>query len=184
MEVIDLSLPGLKLLKPRIFHDERGYFLESYSRPIYEKYGLPPFVQDNVSYSKKNVLRALHFQSNPGQAKLVRCEKGVIFDVAVDLRSDSSTFRCWEAVILNGEEHYQLYIPNGFAHGFYVLSDTALVQYKVSSIYDPKTEKSIRWNDPDLAIEWPVKDPLLSERDQKSPFFKEVFHAADLDCRR
>ena len=154
MEVVDLRLPGLKLLKPRIFPDERGYFLESYRQPLYEQHGLPQFVQDNVSFSRRHVVRALHFQSSPGQAKLVRCEQGMIFDVAVDVRPDSATFGCWESVLLDGLAHWQLFIPAGFAHGFCVLSDQALVHYKVSSVYDPNTERSIRWNDPDLAIQW------------------------------
>ncbi len=180
MQVTDLKLSGLKLIRPRVFTDERGFFFESYRQPLYAGEGINiPFVQDNVSFSRKGTIRALHFQSNPGQAKLVSCLEGTIWDVAVDIRPSSSTFMQWVGVELNDATHEQLFIPVGFAHGFCVLSDTARVQYKVSAPYDPKTECSIRWNDPDLNIAWPIQNPLLSPRDQTSPLFKEMYHVVD-----
>ncbi len=180
MEIVELRLKGLKKIVPRVFKDERGYFFESYRQVLYEKNGIDiPFVQDNVSFSKYGTVRALHFQSEPGQAKLVSCAQGKIWDVAVDIRKGSPTFGQWEAVELSGENHHQLFVPVGFAHGFCVLSDSAIVQYKVSNPYDPKTECSIRWNDPTFNIEWPVKEPLLSPRDQVSPFFKDVYEIMD-----
>lgn len=180
MQVQDLKLSGLKLITPRIFKDTRGFFFESYSLSRYLGSDIPAvFVQDNVSFSREKTIRALHFQSSPGQAKLVTCLQGRIWDVAVDLRPGSPTFMQWQAVELNDETREQFFIPVGFGHGFCVLSETALVQYKVSSPYNAATEVSIRWNDPDLAIRWPVSDPVLSERDQSSPFLKEVFHVVD-----
>lgn len=180
----DLSLKGLKKLTPRIFRDERGFFLESYRQPIYQASGIDvPFVQDNLSFSQYGTIRALHFQSAPGQAKLVTCLDGRIWDVAVDIRPDSPTFGRWEGVFLDSEKREQLFIPVGFAHGFCVLSPTALVQYKVSAVYDPATECSIRWNDPTIAIVWPIDQPVLSARDQTCPLFKEIFHDA-LAARR
>ncbi len=164
-------LHGLKLFTPRIFPDNRGYFLETFRKD----FGLPEFVQDNVSVSRKNVIRALHFQSSPGQAKLVHCLHGKIWDVVVDVRPESPTFGKWQAFELDSVSHTQLFIPIGFAHGFCVLSEEAIVQYKVSAVYNPATECSIRWNDPDIGISWPVKNPVLSARDEQSPSFKEVF---------
>ncbi len=175
MDVCPLRLHGLKLLKPRVFRDERGFFLESFRKPLYQEHGLPEFVQDNISFSCQHTIRALHFQSAPGQAKLVSCVQGKVFDVAVDLREDSPTFGQWEGVELDDVEHHQLFIPVGFAHGYCVLSQEALVVYKVSALYDPKTERSIRWNDPRIGVRWPTQTPVLSPRDQTSPFFQEVF---------
>lgn len=169
-----LRLPGLLLIEPTIFADERGYFLETYRQGAYEFDA--SFVQDSLSFSKKNTIRALHFQSDPGQAKLVTCLEGEIWDVVVDIRPESTTFGKWEVVTLDGKKKEQLFVPVGFAHGFCILSEAALVQYKVSSVYNPKTECAIRWNDPDIGISWPVQNPILSTRDQTSPFFKEVFH--------
>ncbi len=183
MDVIDLKLSGLKLIKPRIFRDERGFFYESFRQPLFERLGLPPFVQDNVAWSKKDVLRALHYQETPGQAKLVSCPQGKIFDVAVDLRPGSKTFGQWEGVVLDDVDHAMLFIPVGFAHGYCALSDQTTVHYKVSALYDPSTERSIRWNDPDIGIKWPTFKPILSLRDQQSPFLKEVF-GEGLDNRR
>ena len=176
MEIINLSLPGLKLIRLNVFDDDRGFFKECYRKPRYADYGIEcEFVQDNISYSKKDVIRGMHFQSDPGQAKLVSVLQGKIYDVVVDIRPDSPYFGKWEGVYLEADKHEQLYVPIGFAHGFCVLSESALVQYKVSAVYDPQTERSLRWNDPDLNISWPVSDPTLSPRDQISPFFKEVF---------
>lgn len=134
-----------------------------------------PFVQDNISFSQKGTIRGLHFQVDPGQAKLVSCIQGKIWDVAVDIRPESPTFGMWEALELDGETQEQFFIPIGFAHGFCVLSETALVQYKVSAPYDATTERSIRWSDPILQIPWPVPNPILSPRDQTSPLLNEVF---------
>ncbi len=176
MEVVELHLKGLKLIKPKVFKDTRGFFLETYNQTTYHAAGIiEEFVQDNHSFSKKGTIRGMHFQSTPGQAKLIRVPIGTIFDVAVDIRPQSPTFKQWQGVILNGEEHHQLFIPIGFAHGFCVLSDEAHVIYKVSSLYDPKTEVGFRWNDPSIGIEWPIDPPITSERDQHSPTFGELF---------
>lgn len=176
MKVVDLSLSDLKVITPKVFYDSRGFFFESFQEKAYRNLGIDTsFVQDNVSFSKFKTIRALHYQSFPGQAKLVSCSKGKILDVAVDIRKDSPTFGKWEMVELSDENHRQLFIPAGFAHGYCVLSEEALIHYKVSSYYDPETEMSIRWNDPDLNISWPWKDPILSDRDKTSPFFKAIF---------
>lgn len=176
MEITALRLHGLKLIKPRVFSDGRGFFYESYREPLYVNAGVNTlFVQDNISFSKLGTIRALHFQSQPGQAKLVSCIQGKIWDVAVDIRPGSPTFKQWQAVELDDEKHNQFFIPVGFAHGYCVLSETAKVLYKVSSAYNPEYECSIRWNDPDIAVAWPIQSPLLSPRDLSSPFFKEVF---------
>jgi dTDP-4-dehydrorhamnose 3,5-epimerase len=174
MEIIDLRLQGLKLIKPKVFKDNRGFFLESFKQPLYQQLGIQEiFLQDNHSFSQKGCIRGMHFQSFPGQAKLVRAAVGKIFDVAVDIRSDSPTFGEWEGVILDDENHYQLFVPVGFAHGFCVLSEEAHVMYKVSTPYDPLHEKGFRWDDSHVNIQWPIKDPVVSERDEKSPSFHE-----------
>lgn len=181
MEIVDLRLKGLKLIKPKIFKDSRGFFLESYNQAIYQQNGIDPiFVQDNHSFSQKDTIRGMHFQSKPGQAKLLRVSHGEIFDVAVDIRPDSPTFGEWEGVILNDQNHYQLFIPVGFAHGFCVLSQDAHVMYKVSSLYNAATEMGFRWNDPSINIKWPTINPIVSDRDQKAPLFTEYhFHTTD-----
>jgi dTDP-4-dehydrorhamnose 3,5-epimerase len=172
MQVIDLPLAGLKLLRPRIFRDERGFFLESYQRARYQAAGVEcEFVQDNHSLSRQGTLRGLHYQSQPGQAKLVRCTRGQIFDVAVDIRPSSPTFGRWHGVLLDDVSHEQTFVPIGFAHGFCVLSDSAQVQYKASTPYDAATECSIAWDDPDIGIAWPVANPFVSERDRKAESF-------------
>jgi len=177
MQVLDLSLRGLKLILPRVYQDERGFFFESYRLADYQAHGIDvPFVQDNVSFSTQGTIRALHFQSQPGQDKLVSCVQGEIWDVAVDLRPSSDTFMKWEAVTLDEKRSKQLFIPKGFAHGFCVLSKEARVHYKVSSYYNAETECSIRWNDPEIKIDWPISRPTLSPRDQISPFLKEIQH--------
>lgn len=180
MEVIDLRLKGLKLIKPKVFKDSRGFFLESFQGAFYEKLGLNgSFVQDNHSFSRQGCIRGMHFQSDPGQAKLVRVASGTIFDVAVDIRPNSPTFGEWEGVILDGEFHAQLFLPVGFAHGFCVLSPEAHVLYKVSSLYRADTEKGFRWNDRTINIKWPVENPIVSERDQAAPSFKEILELAE-----
>ena len=174
MKVIDLRLDGLKLIKPKVFADARGFFLESFQQSVYEEHGIKEiFQQDNHSYSKQDCIRGMHFQSYPGQAKLIRVAVGKIYDVAVDMRMDSPTYGQWEAVILDDQDRAQLYIPVGFSHGFCVLSTEAHVLYKVSSPYDAMHEKGFRWDDPDVNITWPTNHPLVSERDQTAPFFKE-----------
>jgi dTDP-4-dehydrorhamnose 3,5-epimerase len=174
VKVTELKLPGVKLIKPRVFRDARGFFLETYSAPRYAAFGIgASFVQDNHSRSAEGTLRGLHYQSTPGQAKLVRVSVGRIYDVAVDIRADSPSFGQWLAAELDAEEHTQLFVPVGYAHGFCVLSEWAEVLYKVSSPYDPSTECSIRWNDAELAVKWPISAPLLSERDQRAPSFAD-----------
>jgi len=172
VKVTDLALSGLKLIQPAVFGDERGVFLESYSAPRYAAAGIDaPFVQDNHSRSVKGTLRGLHYQSQPGQAKLLRVSLGRIWDVAVDIRPESPTFGRWHGLELDDQKHEQLFIPVGFAHGFCVLSDVAEVQYKVSTPYDAKTECGLDYADPDLKVAWPVSSPLLSARDQKAESF-------------
>jgi dTDP-4-dehydrorhamnose 3,5-epimerase len=172
VEVTDLRLKGLKLVRPDVFGDERGFFVETYSFTRYVAAGIGvTFVQDNHSRSVKGTLRGLHYQATPGQAKLVQVTLGKIWDVAVDIRLDSPTFGEWEGVELDAEKRAQLFVPVGFAHGFCVLSDAAEVQYKVSAPYDAKHECSLDYADPDLAVAWPVAQPLLSARDQQAESF-------------
>ncbi|MBI3508657.1 MAG: dTDP-4-dehydrorhamnose 3,5-epimerase [Chlamydiia bacterium] len=175
MEVELLSLQGVKKIRPRIFQDERGFFFESYRQPLYADHDIQVlFVQDNVSFSQKHTVRGLHFQKKPGQHKLISCLMGQIWDVFVDIRKDSPTFGQWQAAILDEIHREQLFIPIGFAHGFCVLSETALIQYKVSAIYDPENEAAIRWDDPQIGIAWPTQTPLLSLRDQNAPLLKDI----------
>jgi len=172
VKVIDLELSGLKLIQPAVFGDERGFFLETYNAPRYRAAGIAvSFEQDNHSRSVKGTLRGLHYQSQPGQAKLVRVSLGRIWDVAVDIRPGSPTFGRWQAVELDAEKREQLFVPVGFAHGFCVLSDFAEVQYKVSTPYDAQTECGLSYADPDLNVAWPISAPLLSARDQQAESF-------------
>lgn len=172
MNVIPGRLSGLLLVEPRVFRDDRGFFLESYHRTRYEAAGIDcDFRQDNHSLSCGGTLRGLHYQSHPGQAKLVRVARGRIWDVAVDIRPDSPTFGQWQSFELDDQSHRQLFVPVGFAHGFCVLSEQAEVLYKCSNEYDPATECGLAWDDPDLAIAWPVADPVLSARDQGNESF-------------
>jgi dTDP-4-dehydrorhamnose 3,5-epimerase len=172
MELIDLPLTGAKLIRPRVFRDARGFFFESYSQQRYQAAGISEtWVQDNHSSSTRGTLRGLHYQSSPGQAKLVRVSSGRIFDVIVDIRPESPSFGRWHGEEIDANAHEQMYVPVGFAHGFCVLSDIAEVQYKVSSPYDGATECAFRWNDPELGVAWPLNDPILSERDQTSESF-------------
>ena len=172
MQVIDLELNGPRLVRPEIFGDSRGFFLETYSAPRYRAAGMDvSFVQDNHSRSVKGTLRGLHYQSSPGQAKLVRVSLGRIWDVVVDIRPGSPTFGRWHGMELDDQKHEQLFVPIGFAHGFCVLSDVAEVQYKVSTPYDPKTECALSYSDPDLKVDWPVREPLVSARDANAEAF-------------
>lgn len=168
------GLEGLIVVEPKVFRDDRGFFLEPYNAPRYKAAGIDvDFVQDNHSVSSYGVLRGLHFQTKPGQAKLLRCTHGRIWDVAVDIRPLSATFGKWWALELNDTLHNQLFIPVGFAHGFCVLSETAEVMYKCSNVYDPVTESGIAWNDPDIAVAWPVADPIISARDTGNQSFAD-----------
>lgn len=168
MKITELSLPGLLLIETKRFGDPRGYFVETWNKARYEKAGISKsFVQDNLSFSKKGVLRGLHFQQQQAQAKLVTVLQGEVFDVAVDIRVGSPTFGQWEAVTLSGDNHYQLYIPEGLAHGFCITSEEALFAYKCTDFYHPQSEKTLLWNDPDIGIQWPLSDPALSEKDLK-----------------
>jgi dTDP-4-dehydrorhamnose 3,5-epimerase len=171
----DTKLDGVVLVEPQVHGDERGFMLESYARDEWARLGVDvDFVQQNHSRSKKGTLRGIHFQTSPGQAKLVRAARGSIVDVAVDLRKDSPTYGQWEAHVLDDEKHHQLFVPVGFGHGFAVLSDVADVTYQVSSLYDPATEAGIAWDDPDVGVDWQVSDPLLSGRDQTAPRLSEI----------
>lgn len=172
---LDTGLEGLALIEPQVFGDERGFFVETFSQDAWRELGVSSdFVQHNHSRSALGTLRGLHFQTSPGQAKLLRCPRGRIFDVAVDLRSDSPTYGKWEGYVLDDEKHHQLFVPVGFAHGFCVLSEVADVTYLVSSLYDPETEAGIRWDDPEVGVEWPIAEPLLSARDQEAPTLAEL----------
>jgi dTDP-4-dehydrorhamnose 3,5-epimerase len=167
VKVEPLGLEGLLLVRPSVFRDTRGFFLESYNAEKYRAHGIDcAFPQDNHSRSVQGTLRGLHYQSHPGQAKLIRVVRGRIFDVAVDIRLSSATFGKWVGVELDGESHAQLYIPVGFAHGFCTLSEEAEVLYKVSSVHDPTTECQIAYDDPEVGVAWPVSNPLLSDRDR------------------
>lgn len=166
MKVVETGLEGLKLVVPQVFSDERGYFKEAYSQKRYEDAGIPgPFVQDNISVSKQGVLRGMHYDLR--MAKLVYVVFGRIFDVAVDMREGSPTYKQWDAAELSAENHHQFYVPPGFAHGFFVLSDKAVVAYKQTALYDPSQERAVRWDDPSVGIEWPLHgtQPILSAKD-------------------
>lgn len=172
---LETKLDGVVLVEPRVFGDERGFFVETFSRDAWRELGVEAdFVQHNHSRSVKGTLRGLHFQTEPGQAKLVRCVRGEILDVAVDLRRGSPTYGQWEGHVLDDVNHRQLFVPVGCGHGFAVLSDVADVAYQVSSYYDPATESGIAWDDPDVGVEWGVEEPLLSERDKSAPRLAEV----------
>jgi dTDP-4-dehydrorhamnose 3,5-epimerase len=176
MEFIPTKLKDAYLIKPRVFQDPRGFFLESYSKKIFAENGIDiEFVQDNHSMSaKKGVLRGLHFQ-NPSfsQAKLVRVTRGKVYDVIVDLRKNSETFGSWQGFELSAENFMMLFVPRGFAHGFITLEDNTEFQYKCDNYYSPESESGIIWNDPELDIDWPVNNPTLSEKDKNLKFFKD-----------
>ncbi|MBL1260660.1 MAG: dTDP-4-dehydrorhamnose 3,5-epimerase [Thiotrichaceae bacterium] len=169
MDVIESSLPGVLIIKPKVLGDERGYFVESYHHTRYQQAGIPgPFVQDNLSLSKQGTLRGLHLQHPHSQGKLVSVLQGEVFDVAVDVRVGSPHFGQWISVTLSQQNKHQLYIPAGFAHGFCVTSDEALFTYKCSELYHPESEVSILWNDSDIGIVWPSEQPQLSKKDQQA----------------
>lgn len=172
---IETPLVGLFVIEPKVFTDDRGFFFESYNERDFRQAGIPySWVQDNHARSVKNTLRGLHFQKGRGQAKLVRCPRGKIFDVAVDIRPASATFGRWHGVELSEENHRMLLIPEGFAHGYAVLSDIAESLYKCDSLYDAAIEDEFAWDDPDVGIQWPVADPILSERDRNAKPFRAL----------
>lgn len=176
MKVTRLDIPGLLLIEPQRFGDERGWFSETFQAPRYREAGIAEnFVQDNMARSAKGVLRGLHAQNPHAQGKLVQVIEGRVFDVAVDIRAGSPTFGQWHGVELSGDKSLQFYVPPGFAHGYYVMSDTALFAYKCTDLYHPEHEVGVRWNDPQVGIEWPLDgEPQLSEKDQIAPLLADV----------
>lgn len=175
MNLLPTDIDGLLLIEPQVFADERGSFFESWHATRYREIGMSqPFVQMNCSRSQRAVLRGLHFQKKHPQGKLVGVTRGEVYDVAVDLRSGSRTFGKWFAAILNDKNRHQLYIPPGFAHGFYVLSETADFVYLCTNYYSPNDEGGVIWNDSDLGIPWPERNPILSEKDRAFPTFRSL----------
>ncbi len=175
MKVKETSMQGLLLIEPDCFGDQRGFFMETWQKERYKSFGIEEdFVQDNLSYSEHGVLRGLHFQSPQGQGKLVYVISGEVFDVAVDIRRGSPTFGRWEGYYLSGENKRQLYVPAGFAHGFCVTGESALFAYKCTDYYNREAEKGLLWNDPDLGINWPLENPVLSDKDLVLPRLKEL----------
>lgn len=178
MRVTALRVPDVLLIEPARFGDARGYFMETFSAERYAEAGVAgPFVQDNVSRSRRGVLRGLHLQHPFAQGKLVSVLEGEVFDVAVDVRVGSPTFGCWAGEYLSADNHRQLWVPPGFAHGFVVTSDDALFSYKCTDYYHPETERSIRWDDPRIGVLWPVADPLVSAKDQAGVPLADVAEA-------
>lgn len=175
MNVIETALPGVLIIEPKVFGDQRGFFLETFQLERYREAGIDlPFVQDNHSRSAAGVLRGLHFQRSRPQGKLVSCSRGAVWDVAVDINPDSPTCGQFVGVELNDENHRQLWIPPGYAHGFCVLSEIADFQYKCTDFYCPQDEGGLLWNDPDVGIEWPVSDPQLSAKDVRNPTLRQL----------
>jgi dTDP-4-dehydrorhamnose 3,5-epimerase len=175
MKVIETTLPGVLLIEPAVHGDARGFFMETWHKERYAAAGLPAtFVQDNLSFSQQGTLRGLHFQYPQAQGKQVFVLQGEVFDVAVDIRTGSPTFGRWVGITLSADNKYQLYIPEGLAHGFCVTSETALFAYKCTDFYNPQTEGGIIWNDPDIGITWPIEVPVLSEKDQNYPRLNEL----------
>lgn len=175
MEIIKTKIPGLLIIKPVVFEDDRGYFFESFNNKKFQDAGVDVhFLQDNESKSQKGVLRGLHFQNPPyAQGKLVRVMRGSVLDVAVDIREGSPTYGQWESIVLSGENKIMYWIPAGMAHGFATLEDNTIFFYKCTNIYNKESEGSIRWDDPDFGIEWGIENPILSEKDKISPLFKD-----------
>jgi dTDP-4-dehydrorhamnose 3,5-epimerase len=175
MNALETKLPGVMIFEPKVFGDERGFFMETWHADRYEEAGLPAcFVQDNLSFSRRGVLRGLHFQNPDQQGKLVYVLQGEVYDVAVDIRVGSPTFGKWEAIVLTSGNKRQFYVPEGFAHGFLVISDTVLFAYKCTARYNAKAEASVLWNDPEIGIEWPVEEPVLSDKDRAAPPLAEM----------
>jgi dTDP-4-dehydrorhamnose 3,5-epimerase len=175
MKVETTALEGVIIIEPRIFKDQRGYFMETYHADRYRQTGFPRrFVQDNLSFSTRGTLRGLHFQRQHPQEKLVQAVSGEVFDVAVDVRPGSPTFGRWTGILLSEQNKRQVFIPAGFAHGFCVLSPTARFLYKCTDFYDPEDEGGIIWSDPTIGIAWPVKEPIISEKDRQFPRLSEL----------
>ena len=178
MKIISLAIPDVKLIEPDVFGDNRGFFMETYRADLFKEAGIPTnFVQDNMSSSKKGVLRGLHFQKNPySQGKLVRVVRGEVFDVAVDLRKGSPYFGKWVGDLLSEENKKSLYVPQGFAHGFCVVSDEAVFHYKCTEFYHPEAEGGLRYDDPTVNVEWPLPDlpKITSPKDEKAPFLENI----------
>ncbi len=175
--VSETELDGVLIVEPKVFGDNRGWFMETYSRRDFEDAGITAeFVQDNRSFSsKKGIIRGLHFQRNPMcQAKLLTCLKGEILDVAVDLRKDSPTYKKWISVKLTAENKKQIFIPKGFAHGFLTLTDDVEIMYKCDELYSPECDGGIRFDDPEIGVEWGVENPILSEKDKNAPYLKDI----------
>lgn len=175
MKVLETRIPGIKIIEPTVFEDNRGYFLESYRTEVLDASGIKDdFVQDNISKSSKGTIRGLHYQISKTQSKLIQCISGEILDVAVDMRKGSKTFGQYVATRLSESNHKQMYVAEGFAHGFSVLSDEAVVYYKCSSYYDKESERGVRWDDPQIRINWGVEKPILSEKDKKQPLLASL----------
>jgi dTDP-4-dehydrorhamnose 3,5-epimerase len=175
LEFVQTTLPGIIMIKSVVFQDPRGFFMETFHQEKYREGGIDGvFVQDNFSHSQKNTLRGLHYQLRYPQGKLIYALRGEIFDVVVDIRQGSPTFGKWESFILSGENRYQLFVPEGYAHGFCILSDTADVVYKCTDFYAPNDDFGVLWSDPTIGIDWPVKEPLLSEKDTKYPVLDDM----------
>jgi dTDP-4-dehydrorhamnose 3,5-epimerase len=175
MNVITCDILGLVVIEPKVFGDARGFFMETWNQQRYCDAGLDwNFVQDNLSFSRRGILRGLHFQNPKGQGKLVYALQGEVFDVAVDIRKNSPTFGRWHGVTLSAENKKQFFVPAGFAHGFAVLSETALFAYKCTELYTPQNEMSLLWNDPDVGVKWPLENPQLSEKDIRGVRLKDI----------
>lgn len=174
MNILATPLAGVIIIEPKIFGDARGFFVETWQAERYAEAGLPAFVQDNLSRSSQGVLRGLHYQEPDAQGKLVQVLEGEVFDVAVDIRVGSDTFGTWHGVTLSSENKRQFYVPAGFAHGFVVTSESALFAYKCTELYRPEHDHSLRWDDPDIGIDWPVDAPSLSAKDANAPRLAEI----------
>lgn len=175
MKITPTTLTDVLIIEPKVFEDSRGYFMETYHRNRYQKQGIGrPFVQDNLSYSVKGTIRGLHYQGRCPQAKLVQVIAGEIFDVAIDIRKGSPTFGQWAGIYLSDRNKRQVFIPEGFAHGFCVISDAALFSYKCSDFYNADDELGILWSDSDIAVDWPVAEPIISEKDKHLPRLSDI----------
>lgn len=175
MEILETGIADLLIVKPMVYEDHRGYFFESYNKEKFLQKGIDQnFVQDNESKSMKNVLRGLHFQAPPfAQGKLVRVMKGAVLDVAVDIRKNSPTYGKWASIVLSESNKWMYWVPPGFAHGFVTLEDHTVFFYKCTNVYNKSSEGSIRWNDPDLGIDWGLAEPVLSDKDREAPLFRD-----------
>ena len=175
MKIHTTEIPGALVLEPKVLGDQRGFFLETYNQQRFEDAGIElTFVQDNLSYSQRGVLRGLHFQNPNAQGKLVQVLEGSVFDVAVDIRAGSPAFGKWVGVELSAENKQQFYVPPGCAHGFCVLSEAALFAYKCTDLYNPEADGGIAWDDPDIGIRWPITSPLLSAKDERAPRLRDL----------